>query len=189
MSQSIADQLKSIKKRSEQTKNDLLLAQRRMAEQQEAKVKCAELKRALLNKRMQQLAEENLLDFSSIIPDQYESIGRMCYKAMTRLSNFNLGITADDLKHDVIVLLLTQEHKPAKSIGSLLYRLINKSLEQYIAKHVIISHVWAQGKRERLYTSVYNNIEQVGAIPSGHSRFNAIVRSNEQRATTPSNMD
>jgi hypothetical protein len=49
MTQSIAEMLNSTRKRSIQTKNDLILAQRRIAEQQEAKVKCRELKRTLLN--------------------------------------------------------------------------------------------------------------------------------------------
>lgn len=153
MTQSIADQLKSIKKRSLQTKEELIIAQRRISEQQEAKLKCQALKRTLLNKRMQELEKDNLLDFSSIILDQYESIGKMTARTITRYKDFNLGITSDDLRNDVIVLLLSEEHKPAKTIGSLLYRLINKSLEQYIAKHIIIQANWSEGKQVKTYTS------------------------------------
>jgi len=181
MTQSIADQLKSVKRRSIQTKEELIIAQRRMAEQQEAKVKCRELKRTLLNKRMKEQSMKELLDFSSIIEDQYDSIYKISCKACSKLSNFNLGITPDDLCHDVITLLLSEAHLPAKSIGSLLYRLINRSLEQYIAKHLIIRYLWAEGKQTKQFIARYSDLEHNPHLVNGASRFDKVLSSEQAR--------
>jgi hypothetical protein len=128
---------------------------------------------------MGELDKKELLDFSSIILDQYDSIYKISTKAVSKLSNFNLGITPDDLCHDVITLLLSEEHEPAKTIGSLLYRLINRSLEQYIAKHLIIRYIWSEGKQTKQFIARYSDLEHNPNLAIGHTK---LLKSEQARA-------
>lgn len=170
----VAEMLASRKQRTYASAQALVKLQRYEAEKTEALKKCAKLKRELIAKRMQALARDSMMNFSGLAGEQYETICKVCYKALGKFHGLNLGATHEDVAGDVILLLLEESHVPAKSVQSLVYRLINRALRAYVSARTIRTVTWGEGKQHSTYSPIEVDLEfsgQVEKVSRGQSEL------------------